>query len=76
MKIVEKTEGSNVAMFPLFFFFFFFLFPRFHPNLNKEEIPNLIMYEPDGAFVVRESSSEPGCFALSYVIGRKVGCPI
>lgn len=48
------------------------LVPRFHANLSKEKIPDLILYEPDGSFVIRESSSEPGCYALSYVFGRSV----
>lgn len=41
-------------------------------DMAKERALELIEYEPQGAFIVRDSSSEPGCYALSYTFGGRV----
>lgn len=44
----------------------------YQKNLGKEQITEYIGMEADGTFVVRDSASEPGCFAISYVYRGEV----
>eukprot|EP00051_Salpingoeca_urceolata_P027871 m.483658 g.483658 ORF g.483658 m.483658 type:complete len:712 (+) comp23031_c0_seq1:111-2246(+) len=39
----------------------------YYKDTPKEKALEMIEFEPDGSFLVRDSRSEPGCFALSYV---------
>lgn len=41
-------------------------------DMAKERALELIEFEPQGAFIVRDSSSEPGCYALSYSFSGRV----
>lgn len=42
------------------------------PNLQKDAIAEYIEYEAEGTFVVRDSASEAGCYAISYVYRGEV----
>lgn len=46
--------------------------PWYLEDMPKEQALELIEFEPQGAFIVRDSSSEPGCYALSYSFGGRV----
>lgn len=46
--------------------------PWYLEDMAKEQALELIEFEPQGAFIVRDSSSEPGCYALSYSFGGRV----
>lgn len=42
---------------------------RYVHKMPKEEAQKLIEFEPQGSFVLRQSESQPGCFALLYMMG-------
>eukprot|EP00054_Salpingoeca_dolichothecata_P003772 m.28395 g.28395 ORF g.28395 m.28395 type:complete len:568 (+) comp14131_c0_seq1:36-1739(+) len=44
----------------------------YFPDMGKETLVAQIEFEPNGAFAIRDSRSEKGCFALSYVYKGKV----
>lgn len=46
--------------------------PWYLEDMAKERALEMIEFEPQGAFIVRDSSTEPGCYALSYSFGGRV----
>eukprot|EP00041_Stephanoeca_diplocostata_P018326 m.383085 g.383085 ORF g.383085 m.383085 type:complete len:568 (+) comp20980_c1_seq3:321-2024(+) len=46
--------------------------PWYDENLVKGKIKDVLEAEGEGAFVLRDSSSNPGCFAFSYLAAGKV----
>eukprot|EP00729_Bicosta_minor_P003730 gene3730-1502_t len=46
-------------------------FPWYRPQLNRSDVVRLLKGKAAGAFCVRESASQPGCFALSVSVSPK-----
>jgi len=46
-------------------------FPWYQPQLNRSDVVRLLKGKAAGAFCVRESASQPGCFALSVSVSPK-----
>ncbi|XP_049820227.1 EGFR adapter protein isoform X3 [Aethina tumida] len=46
------------------------LAPWFQAGIPREIALEILSHEPNGAFMVRESTSKPGCFALSLRVPR------
>lgn len=46
-------------------------YPWYKPTLNRSDVVRLLRGKAAGAFCVRESASQPGCFALSVSVSPK-----
>lgn len=50
--------------------YYYRLAPWFQAGIPREIALEILAQEPVGAFMVRESTSKPGCFALSLRVPR------